>query len=450
MRKKNSTNKQNQDPASKAKKEKTLKAKSSTAEHKERKAQAKEKAKAEKIARQQEKAARKAQKAKEQAKSEEISASDKSYKRRFISKPALIAYAILALAAFVIFPFTQENKIRALTCSGNYYYTASQIYSIADVSVNNLMIFNSPEKMEKRLEADPLIEEATVTREGQDINIEVKEKFIVGYYVEAKGNAHYLVTSEDERIRMESDLAMRTLVHYPLLVDLSDEVVARICDQVRDNPQYLTREVIERVAEIQPWVESYDKEMLKLILQDGNTVFTSTDSLFMMSTYNQVLQKLQGDNVCLRLDGANGSVQKISCTYMYLDPEDRANNREIPKKVVDPNYKEEDEEDNSEDKESAGDKDSENKDTEESDDQTQPETPSQPANPYGYVPELYSGIYVVNTPNGSMSIDIAAINDWEPSALDNFQHSPSTDLFRAMDSGIVYTYEAATDTFWPI
>lgn len=147
MSKNNSTNKQNQDPASKANKKKAVKAKPTSAQRKAGKAQAKEKARAEKIARQQEKAARKAQKAEKQAKAQVISASDKSYKRRFISKPALIAYAILALAAFVIFPFTQENKIRALTCSGNYYYTASQIYSIADVSVNNLMIFNTPEKM---------------------------------------------------------------------------------------------------------------------------------------------------------------------------------------------------------------------------------------------------------------------------------------------------------------
>lgn len=357
--------------------------------------------------------------------------------RRKVPTRLLLAYAIFGMALICIYPFTKEFQIRALNVTGNYYYSASQIYKIADVSVNNLMIFNSPSSIQSKLEENPLIQEASVVRNGQDLSITVDEKLIIGYYV--KDNTNYLVTADDERIPIENEQELRTLIHYPLLVDLSDSTISKICEQTRKYPDQLTRAVYERIAEIQPWSESYDKNMLKLVLQDGNTVFTSIPSLFMMSTYSKILENLTGDNVCLLLDGENNVVNKVSCTYMYLSPEERAVNREIPKKVIDPTFKEETDEENKE----------EGTDTGNEETAGEEETQSAPIDPAN-IPQLYYGPVTVTTDNGEMTVDVSQISDWEAAAVENFQYSPSTQLFRAMDSGIVYTYEAATDTFWPI
>ena len=159
----------------------------------------------------------------------------------------------------------------------------------------------------------------------------------------------------------------------------------------------------------------------------------------MMSTYSKILENLTGDNVCLLLDGENNVVNKVSCTYMYLSPEERAVNREIPKKVIDPTFKEETDEENKE----------EGTDTGNEETAGEEETQSAPIDPAN-IPQLYYGPVTVTTDNGEMTVDVSQISDWEAAAVENFQYSPSTQLFRAMDSGIVYTYEAATDTFWPI
>lgn len=366
---------------------------------------------------------------------EELEAEASSKKRRFPSR-LLLAWAIFIIAIICIYPFTKDFQIRALKVTGNYYYSAAQIYSIADVKVNSLMLFNSPSTIQQKLEENPLIEQAEVIKDGQDLSIHVDEKMIIGYY--SQDGTNYLVTADDERIPVENDIDLRTLVHYPLLVNLSDETISQICEQVHKYPEELTREVFERIAEIQPWSESYNKNMLKLVLQDGNTVFTEIPSLFMMSTYSRILENLQGSEVCLMLDGANHVVNKVACSYMYLSPEERAVNREIPKKVVDPDYEEEEtgSEDEAQD-EQAGD---------------QQPADTQPAqeDPSAGIPSLYSGFQTIQTANGPIQIDVSAITDWEPAAVENFQHSPSTNLFRAMDTGIVYTYEEATDTFYPI
>lgn len=352
----------------------------------------------------------------------------------------LVAILVLSLGIYLLSPATQ---IQALSCTGNYYYTPQQVYAIADVSINDRTFLHTPSQVASTLEKNPLIESATVELDGQNMSIDVKEKTIIGYF--EQDGFQYLVSSEGERIRLTNELDVSTLVHFPLIAKMEDGSMAdidQIAKEVRRHPDYLTREVLEKIAEIQPWEESYDKEMLKLVLQDGNTVFTSIRSLYMMSAYQQVLANLQGDNVCFLLDGQNGVVNKVACTYMYLTPEQRAENREIPKSVLFKNTEEEEEEEEENKDENAS-----------SQENTTPasepvQTPSQPA-------PSAEDTQPVQTPtpeaNNSTQIpaDLSQITDWGPSAVETILHSSSTGLFYDTEHQIYYTYDAGTDTFFP-
>lgn len=321
----------------------------------------------------------------------------------------LLVLAVVSLGVYCFSPYT---RVTALVCTGNYYYTPQQIYRIADLSVNN-RTFTVPESdVEQKLTEDPLIESADVYKDGQNINIDVNEKMIIGYYEE--NGANYLVSSTGERIKVENETELRSLIHFPLMADLPSETIDAIAKQVSTHSDKLTREVFEKIAEILPWQESYDKNMLKLVLQDGNTVFTSIPSLFMISAYQQVLNNLQGENVCFLFDGANGVINKVACSYMYLSQEERAENREIPKSVLNPELYPH--EDSKEQEETA---------------QPSVETPAAgPANP-------------------QVPADLGSIGDWEASAVDGIQYSPSTGLFYSNADGIYYTYDSASDTFYP-
>ncbi|EJW91636.1 hypothetical protein EVA_20257, partial [gut metagenome] len=134
--------------------------------------------------------------------------------------------------------------------------------------------------------------------------------------------------------------------------------------------------------------------------------------------YQQVLNNLQGENVCFLFDGINGVINKVACSYMYLSPEERAENREIPKHVIDPELypKETGDKSNKEDQPPA-----------EQTDQPQVVDPSHPQPP----------------------ADLSTIGDWEPSVVEGIQYSPSTGMFYSTKEGIYYTYDASTDTFYP-
>ncbi|MBF0579688.1 hypothetical protein IM774_07845 [Erysipelotrichaceae bacterium RD49] len=352
---------------------------------------------------------------------------------------------IFLLICTTVYLFCPYTKIQALVCSGNYYFTPQQIYGIANVSVNNRTYLHLPGQMAEKLEANPLIESANVSYDGQVVNIAIKEKMIIGYYEENGEN--YLLTSQGERIPVTNTSELRTLVHYPLLVDLTPEVMNEIAKEVREHPEELTRSVFEKVAEILPWQESYDKNMLKLVLQDGNTVFTSIPSLFMMSTYQQVLTNLHGESVCLMLDGDNGVVNNIGCSYIHLSPEERAENRQIPKSVLDPNVypvpqaSEENSQASSQSDQAAA-----NPDPAAQPNQDSTQTPpSENQDPAAQTSQSTS----TSTPSGEIPADLSTIADWEASAVDYLQYSPSTNLFYNKENGIYYVYDTASDTFYP-
>ncbi|MBD5424359.1 MAG: FtsQ-type POTRA domain-containing protein [Allobaculum sp.] len=355
---------------------------------------------------------------------------------------ALIGFGTILVLSVGIYLLSPATQIQALSCTGNYYYTPQQVYAIAGVSIDDRTFLHTPSQVASALKQNPLIESATVELDGQNMSIEITEKTIIGYF--EQDGFQYLVSSEGERIRMTDELDASTLVHFPLIAKMEDGSMADIdliAKEVRRHPDYLTRDVLEKIAEIQPWEESYDKEMLKLVLQDGNTVFTSIRSLYMMSAYQQVLANLQGDNVCFLLDGENGVVNKVACTYMYLTPEQRAENREIPKSVL---FKNTEEEDENEDEENKDENASSEANTtppaqtpaEQTSDQTTslaPETPLEESDPA----------------STQIPADLSQITDWGPSAVETILHSASTGLFYDTEHQIYYTYDAGTDTFFP-
>lgn len=382
-----------------------------------------------------------------------LPAARKPFKERPAWFKTLCGLGLFTAISCLVFLFSPYTKVQALICSGNYYYTPQQIYQIAGVSINNRTYTHPAGALEKKLEENPLISSAQVYREGQNLNISIQEKTIIGYY--EKDGANYLVTSDNERIPIENQTELRTLIHFPLLADLPDEDIKAIAREVRTHPDLLTRPVLEKIAEILPWQESYDKHMLKLVLQDGNTVFTSINSLFMMSTYQQVLSNLQGENVCLLLDGDNGVVNKVACSYMYLSPEERAENREIPKSVLNSRLYPQDDSSQSSSQTSSSEHSlqaQENPDSSETQ-VSQPQDAAQPnaapAGNGGQAGQEQAAQAPAAPPASEPSIpaDLSTISDWEPSAVENIQYSPSSGLFYSHDTGSYYTYDAATDSF---
>ena len=110
---------------------------------------------------------------------------------------------------------------------------------------------------------------------------------------------------------MEQYLNM--IVHFPLLSDFNAKQRKQLCEQFQKHSKVLTRDLIEKFAEIVPYKASYDKNMFKITMQDGNIVYTNLNSIKMLSKYQSVLTKLKGQSVCLVLDSTHSTIEKVNC-----------------------------------------------------------------------------------------------------------------------------------------
>lgn len=243
---------------------------------------------------------------------------------------------ILCLLAFIacsvaVYYFSSDSRLQALTVRGNYYYTSREISDRAGID-DHFRIWIPAFVIQFRLENDPMIESASVTKQGQAITLDIKEKLVLGYYL--KDGQNYMLTSTGESIPIPSNEYIKNLVHFPFLSGLSDNQMQMMAEEFSSYPDYLTQDVLEKIAEILPWSESYDDNMVKMIMQDGNVVFSSIDSLHMISNYQAMLTELQGENVCLYLDGENQIIDKIACEYMYKTSEERDADRTQLKKQL--------------------------------------------------------------------------------------------------------------------
>lgn len=337
--------------------------------------------------------------------------------------PSILA---LVVCSGLIYYFSDSTLVQALTCSGNYYYTSQQIYQIAGIGVNKRSLVMPASLIASHLEEDPLIASASVSKDGRSLVVDVQEKTIIGYL--ATDDSNELITTDNERISVDNEMMLRTLVHYPLIQDLSEDQISQLCEMARKYPDALNREVFEKIAEILPWSESYDKNMVKLVMQDGNTIFSSISSLFMIERYQEILPDLLGENVCLVLDGTNGVINKIACDYMYADAEERAQNQAIPKSVLNISNPSSS---TSTDKDKT-DTSSDSKDTEENSDGEESGNTDQSEEQTEEVQE---------------ADPVTTADDWQESDYSWLYYSPSTNVYKSIYGDVYYTYNDQIGAF---
>ena len=360
-----------------------------------------------------------------------------------LKKTIILCVLCICMLLIPVYLFSEEPRVQALSCEGNYYYSTAQIYKIAGLDGPMRIWQDPPFKIAAALNRDHLIEEAQVSLDGQKLSIKIKEKMIIGYYVQ--DGLNYLLARDGESIPIEDPSLMKSLIHFPLMADLSDEQMKMICKEFQEYPDYLTREVQEKIAEILPWAESYDPNMIKMVMQDGNIVFSSINSLHMIANYQKMLTELQGEDVCLVLDGQNQAIDKIACDYMYMSSEERDQYRQNLKSQVDKAKKEAEEAVRASSSEAESETAHQEQATSQADGQESKEE-TQPSEAQPEQAEETAQPEEEQQPEQSETSKVEA-DDWEDSQYDWLVYSPSQNVYRDKWGTDQYRFDEATMSF---
>lgn len=344
----------------------------------------------------------------------------------------LLSGLIMLLAALGVYYLSPDSRVQVLACEGNYLFTDTQIYQMAGVSTSTRIWLTPGFWIEGKIRSNPLIETANVTRSGNRMSFEIHEKNVIGYYV--RDGQDYMLTNDGESMPIDPSY-LRSILHFPLLSDFTDEQLEQIAREFRDNSDWLTRDVTAQIAEIVPYKASYDDNMLRITMQDGNVVFSSMDDLAMMTHYEDMLQQLRGQSVCLLLDRENSAINKVACDYLNMSQEEREAYRaqlqeELERKAAEKEQQAATGKDSAKDQDKDKETDSEKTDASADDGQQEEPAGGQDAQQ----PETQVPGY-------------EAYDDWQATDIFDYQYSPSSDLYYDPHQGLFLKWDEAAQDF---
>lgn len=221
-------------------------------------------------------------------------------KRRF--RRGIILIFIILFAFYLLSDF---SNVRVIDIKGNLFYTKQQLMEKANIKYSMKSLMAPSFLIEDRLEKDPLIRNVDVhkTLDGV-IRINVQEENMVGYY--KKNNKAYLLVEKEKDVYVKEE---KDLAQVPYLVDLNENQRNKyktIVDKVNKKSIWL-------VSEISHYETSYDKNMLKLIMQDGHIVYTTMKGLKLLDSYTEMLKALNTTHRCITFVEETNSSYSEKC-----------------------------------------------------------------------------------------------------------------------------------------
>lgn len=203
----------------------------------------------------------------------------------------LLIFLFCVILFIIILILLFNVKIRNIYVSGNFYLTEQYIIDEALISDYPSSIKNLSFQIERRLENNPMILKAKVSKKGlKKVYIEIIENRPLFYYLDSNKTIHYN--------KMESDFkyAVPTVLNY-----ITDSYYDEFIDKMRN----LDTNIINRISEIKFYPNEVDDNRFLLHMSDGNYIYVNLNTFDKLNKYLSILQNLPNKKGILYLDYGN-------------------------------------------------------------------------------------------------------------------------------------------------
>lgn len=236
----------------------------------------------------------------------------KRKKRR--RKIRLIVLSVLILGGTLYFT-SDSSKVKSLDVSGNLFYTKNMVLKKASLSYNTRYIIMPKLYIEYKLKQDDMIEDAEVVKANGSIHIKIKEKTSVGYFV--KDEKNYVLLDDGSKKEISED-NLSVIANFPLIDGFDDKQLVNLAKSFAVKDREVSQEMISMISEIHPYKASYDANMVKLIMQDGNFIYTDYASMPLLKDYKEVVLKNikegKKKRLCVLMDDATANIHTEDCS----------------------------------------------------------------------------------------------------------------------------------------
>lgn len=231
----------------------------------------------------------------------------KQKKRKRRNKRIARFALLVSLIVLVVFYLTSDmSKVKSLTVKNNVHYTDSQILELAGIDYDSNYILTMSLYVNHKLEKNSLIADAKLKKDLHGgFTIYIEEEKVIG---SLKENPQLLLI-QGKGIENISNISLKSI---PRIGAFSDEQLLKLNESFEN----VDSKVLTMISEILPHAETYNSEMVRIVMNDGNRITSSYDGISLINSYKKILPQLEGTHVCLFMDELSGNIikQSVDCT----------------------------------------------------------------------------------------------------------------------------------------
>lgn len=232
---------------------------------------------------------------------------NRKIKYKKIKRISILVILIISIVYFV----SDASKVKSLSTTGNAFYNDEQIYEKAGISYNSRYIVIPAFYMQWQLEKDPFIQSASIHKELDGvIHFDVVDEPILGYMIEEDKTVAILADGTKQEIPSEN---LTAIANYAFIGAFSDEQLASVVESFYKLETPLDNKIIQMISEIQPYQTSYDSNMMKITMRDGNILYGPYGSARLLTYYRQTMANLKTHPACLSMDNLTSSIVAMEC-----------------------------------------------------------------------------------------------------------------------------------------
>jgi cell division protein FtsQ len=221
----------------------------------------------------------------------------------------LLTCALVFLSyAYIVTPMSKVNRIEI---SGNHLLSKQELLETLQVNLDSTLYALDLVTLNSALRKIDLVESGQVSLQNHNtIQIQLVEKRGVAFYLTAQGTI--MLTDKAEFITMTPNRLLMNM-NLPLIFNMEEtadlESLALVLGTLND-------EILVNISEIHKERVAYNEPQLRLMMQEGNTVFAPLSALTALDKYLQVVKMTNEKNSCFTIADISFSLVKQACpTY---------------------------------------------------------------------------------------------------------------------------------------
>ena len=230
----------------------------------------------------------------------------KQQRRRIFISVFFSSIIIGCLLYFYYFFIGDGATIKSVKITNNIFFTDEQVNQLIEINYHDNFYFLNTQAIEKKFSDWEICEVKVKKRSHQVLEIYFKNVDLIAYY--ADGDKLYLIDS-DSKAYLYSNEYYETLKFLPYFVDYNTKEMKEVIEHLRN----LDRAIVYQISEISHYITSYDENMLKFTMEDGNQLFLDFDAIPLLRTYNEIVENLYHKNTCIYFDAITGTANSREC-----------------------------------------------------------------------------------------------------------------------------------------